>query len=83
MGSEPVFPKVMTPPDLDLVNVPAGERGVSSFTAELPQQAGVEADGREGKALSCWAVMLTTLVASVPATEQTSEWRDSPWLGLN
>ena len=48
--SDPVLPKVMTPPDLDLVNVPVGETGVSSFTAELPQQAGVEADGQEGKA---------------------------------
>ena len=41
----------MTPPDLDLVNVPVGETGVSSVTAELPQQTGVEAEGQEGKAL--------------------------------
>ena len=73
MVSGPVWPKVMTPPDLALLNVPVGETGVSSFTAELPQQAGVEAEGQEGKALSPWPVMLTTLVSSLPATVQVSE----------
>ena len=80
--SAPVWPKVMTPPEADLVNVPVGSSGVSSLTAELPQHQGLEGVGTEGKDFP-GAVPATTLVSAVPLTFILKECLDCPWLGLN
>ena len=79
--SDPVWPKVMDPPEADLLNIPVGSSGVSSLTAVLPQHKGVEEVGTDGNDLP-GAVPATRLVSSVPLTLILKECLDCSWLGL-